>query len=594
MFSTVLAIIVQNAVKELYHCDIDLSSVKIEKTSPDFQGDFTLVVFPLLKISRQNPESTASAIGNFLIENNAAKNIEVIKGFLNITLSDNFVFGILEKNIPDNSFGLVAANEKSPLYLLEFSSPNTNKPLHLGHIRNNLLGWSLAEILKAAGKNVKKINLVNDRGIHICKSMTAFLNDFAGETPENTGTKGDHLAGKYYVAFDKEWRKQSAVLIAGGIGEKEAGDQAPIMIQAREMLRLWEQKDPDTLAVWKKLNTWVLDGFESTYQRLGVDFDQMEFESEIYEEGRNIVLKGVEKGVLQQENDGSVWIDLTAEGLDKKLLLRSDSTTVYMTQDIATAARREVADHPEKMIYVVGNEQEYHFKTLKQTLKKLGYEKASDAIEHFSYGMVELPAGKMKSREGTVVDADDLMDEMHAEAERIGRELGKAGELSDDEASALFEMIGLGALKYFILKVDPKKSILFDPSESIDFTGNTGPFIQYTHARIKSLLRKANEAGKVPSWQKSCEMEIAERSLMLSIFDFPELIQKSASAMSPAMIANYAYELAALFNTFYQKHPVLNEPNEEKQKQRLMLCHSTGVVLKNAMALLGVTLPEKM
>lgn len=594
MFSTALGTIVQNAIKALYHCDIDISTVKIEKTSADYNGDFTLVVFPLLKISRQNPETTATLIGNYLLENNTAENIEVIKGFLNIRLSAEFIFNILKNHVPDQVFGYVKAENDSELYLLEFSSPNTNKPLHLGHIRNNLLGWSLAAILSASGKKVKKINLINDRGIHICKSMVAYLNHFSDETPENTGIKGDHLAGKYYVAFDKEWREQCANLAENGANEKEVGDLAPVMMQARELLRFWEQRDAQTISVWKKLNSWVLEGFESTYKRLGIDFDKTEFESEIYEEGRNIVLKGVQSGILQQDPDGSVWIDLTNEGFDRKLLLRSDSTTVYMTQDIATAIRRAGADFPDKMVYVVGNEQEYHFKILKLTLLKLGYEKAAETILHYSYGMVELPAGKMKSREGTVVDADDLMDEMHAEAERIGRELGKAGEMEDSEAFELFEMIGLGALKYFILKVDPKKSIMFDPSESIDFTGNTGPFIQYTHARIKSLIRKAAESGKIPEWQKGCKLEEEERKLMLLIYDFPEVLQKAAFAMSPAMIANFAYELASAFNSFYQKYSVMNESDESKQKQRLMLCQSTAHVLKNAMSLLGVSLPEKM
>lgn len=584
------------AVKHLYGHEIGTGAIGLEKTKKEIIGDYTIVVFPLLKISRKSPEATATEIGLFL-RDHVKEIIEfnVIKGFLNLVLSDHFWMNFLVKNFSHPDFGFHKTRHERPV-VLEYSSPNTNKPLHLGHIRNNLLGFSLAEILKANGHKVVKVNLVNDRGIHICKSMLAYMKWGNKETPASTGMKGDHLIGTYYVLFNKNYKAEMLNLIEKGLTEAEAERQAPLIMEAQEILRKWEAKDIETVDLWKTMNGWAYEGFDATYRRLGVDFDKIYHESKTYLLGKSLVMEGLQRESLIQKEDGSIWADLRDEGLDEKLLLRSDGTSVYMTQDLGTAQLRYDDYHPSSMIYVVGNEQNYHFDVLKRVLVKLGKAYAAH-IQHLSYGMVELPQGKMKSREGTVVDADDLMDEMFKTAEETTRELGKANELSETEANNLFNKIGMGALKYFILKVDPKKNMLFDPRESIDFNGNTGPFIQYTYARIQSLLGRANAAGF------RCEDENVllqlpllplEKETIVRLYQFQAAVTQAGDEMSPAVIANYLYDLAKGFNQFYQELPVLKEIIEEKVALRILISKFTGDIIKKSMNLLGIEVPERM
>ena len=568
--------------------------IQIQKTRKEFEGDYTLVVFPLLKTSRKSPEATATQIGEHMVSASPAlSGFNVIKGFLNLTLDQKFWGERFSDIAGDEKFGLGAPTGRT--IMVEYSSPNTNKPLHLGHIRNNLLGYSVASILKANGNNVIKANLVNDRGIHICKSMLAWKRFGNGETPESSGMKGDHLVGKYYVEFDKHYKSEIKQLTAQGISEEEAKQCAPVILEAQEMLRKWEAKDPETIALWKMMNGWVYEGFDKTYKDLGISFDKVYYESQTYLLGKNIVEEGLEKGVFYRRDDGSVWIDLTADGLDEKLLLRSDGTSVYMTQDIGTAYQRFEQYNLDELIYVVGNEQNYHFQVLKLILKKLGYD-WSDHIYHLSYGMVELPEGKMKSREGTVVDADDLMDAMVAEARQMSEELGKLEDCSEEEADAVSRMVGLGALKYFILKVDPKKTMLFDPRESIDFNGNTGPFIQYTHARIRSVLRKADEAGidysgKIDPTVNFVQDEI---EIIKQLSDYPDIVRTAGETFSPSLIASYVYDLAKLYNGYYHDHPIIREENQVVRIMRLQLCQQVARMLKAGMGLLGIDVPERM
>ena len=604
------------AIKQLYGQDIPSGSIGLEKTKKEIEGDFTVVVFPLSKISRKSPEATAQDIGNFLVENvKQVREVKVIKGFLNIILKDEFWIAFLHQNQSDEAFGMNVQEEGDPV-LLEYSSPNTNKPLHLGHIRNNLLGFSLSRILQAQGNKVIRMNLVNDRGIHICKSMLAYMKWGNNETPGSAGMKSDHLIGKYYVLFDRKYKEEVKVLMEDGLPEEEANRNAPLMIEAQEVLRKWEAKDPEIRELWLRMNEWAFEGFNETYRKLGVSFDVVQHESETYISGKELVLEGLKSGSLLQRSDGSIWADLQEDGLDEKLLLRSDGTSVYMTQDLGTAQLRYDEFHPSKMIYVVGNEQNYHFDVLKRILKKLGRE-WSDKLFHLSYGMVELPEGKMKSREGAVVDADDLMEEMFSTAEETTRALGKVDAFPQEEARELFRIIGLGALKYFILKVDPKKNMLFDPKESIDFNGNTGPFIQYTYARIQSLLRKA-EAGGLRIENGGAKMEDRElkigdrdrrmesilhslssilrqeKEILKLLHQFPSVVVQAGEGYSPAAIANYVYELSKEYNQFYQEIPVLKEEDKNAVLLRLKLSFFTGNVIKKAMWLLGIEVPERM
>ena len=567
-------------------------NIQIQKTRKEFTGDYTLVVFPMLRASRKSPEATAAEIGEALKEAcEQVADFNVIKGFLNISLKNGFWGERFEQMLDDTSFGQFPATGRT--VMIEYSSPNTNKPLHLGHIRNNLLGYSVAQILGAAGHNVIKANLVNDRGIHICKSMLAWKLYGGGETPASSGMKGDHLVGKYYVEFDKHYKAQIKELVAGGMSEEEAKKNAPVMRQAQEMLRKWEAKDPEVYSLWQTMNGWVYDGFDVTYKALGVDFDKVYYESQTYLLGKHIVDEGLAKGVFFRKEDGSVWIDLTADGLDQKLLLRGDGTSVYMTQDLGTAFRRFEENRLDDMIYVVGNEQNYHFQVLKLILKKLGYD-WSDNITHLSYGMVELPEGKMKSREGTVVDADDLIADMVATAREMSQELGKLDGATEQEAEEISRMVGLGALKYFILKVDPKKTMLFDPRESIDFNGNTGPFIQYTHARIRSILRKAAEAGIDYSHGK-CEKYLPEEiELIKYISDYPTAVKSAAEEFAPSIIGAYVYELAKQFNGYYHDHSILKESDEQVRAMRLRLASLVASVINKGMRLLGISVPERM
>jgi arginyl-tRNA synthetase len=582
---------VAEAVNQLYAIQTEAQKITLQKTRKEFEGDFTVAVFPFVKISRKSPEVTANEIGNFIKENmNEVEDFNVIKGFLNLQISKAYWINFL--NTENNyEFGFSEKTDNKPV-LIEYSSPNTNKPLHLGHIRNNLLGWSVAEILKANGKKVVKVNLVNDRGIHICKSMLSWMKWGNGETPETSGLKGDHLAGKYYVLFDKELKIEIADLIANGSEKEVAEKQAPLILEAQEMLRKWEAKDKATIDLWEKMNGWVYKGFDETYKRLGVDFDKIYYESNTYLLGKRIVDKGLTANILIKKEDNSVWADLTADGLDEKLLLRGDGTSVYMTQDLGTAELRFNDYQASQMIYVVGNEQNYHFDVLKLVLKKLGYEWA-DSINHLSYGMVELPAGKMKSREGTVVDADDLINEMEKTAYEKALELGKIDDFESEEAKQLYYTIAMGALKYFILKVDPQKNMMFNPSESIDFNGHTGPFIQYTHARIKSLLRKAE-------WEGNCFLDekisflSKEKEIIRILHEYPSIIKQAGDNRSPALIANYAFELAKEYNGFYQEIPVFKEENEALKNFRLVLSAFTANVLKSSMGLLGIQVPERM
>ncbi|MDM1550742.1 arginine--tRNA ligase [Empedobacter falsenii] len=580
---------VLEAIQNVYQ--INPESVEIQFTRKEFEGDYTLVVFPLIRTLKGKPEEIGAKIGENLVENNKITAFNVVKGFLNMSLSSVEFLENFTQNAQNSTFGITKVDENSRTVMVEYSSPNTNKPLHLGHVRNNLLGFSVSQIIEAAGNNVIKTQIINDRGIHICKSMIAWEKFGNGETPESANMKGDHLVGKYYVEFDKHYRQEIKELEAQGKTEDEAKKEAPIFLEAQEMLRQWEAHEPKVIELWQKMNGWVYDGFAKTYKRLGVAFDEYLYESNTYILGKDIVEEGLNKGVFYKREDGSVWIDLTAEGLDEKLVLRSDGTSVYITQDLGTAVER-FKNNPtlEELTYVVGNEQDYHFKVLFLILKKLGYSWA-DALHHLSYGMVDLPNGKMKSREGTVVDADDLMQEVYNTAKEISEELGKLDGMSDDEKAELYETIAMGALKYYILKVDPKKRILFDPKESVDFNGNTGPFIQYTFARIQSLLRK--ESPKEFD-VNAIELNDAEKEIVRALYDFEDTIEKAATEMSPALIANYVYELVKLFNSFYQNNPILKNEDENVKNFRLYLSQWVANTIQNSLRLLGIGVPERM
>lgn len=577
------------AVSQLYGATLE--TVEFQATRKEFEGDITVVIFPMLRVVKGNPVQIGEAIGTYIVKHiDVVSKFNVVKGFLNLVLSDAYYLEFF-RSIPDfSSFG--KRQEETEAIMVEFASPNTNKPLHLGHIRNILLGASVAEILKAAGKKVYNTQIINDRGIHICKSMLAWQRFGKGETPESSGLKGDKLVGNYYVKFDKEYKKEIAKLIADGRSEDEAKTEAPSLLEAQEMLRKWEAGDPETVALWKKMNAWVYEGFEKTYASLGVHFDSYYYESDTYLLGKEVIDIGLEKNVFKRKEDGSVWCDLTDEGLDEKIVLRSDGTAVYMTQDIGTAIQR-VKDHPDVngMIYTVGNEQDYHFKVLFLILKKLGYAWAQQ-LYHLSYGMVDLPSGKMKSREGTVVDADDLISDMAKTAADISEELGKIDDFSEVEKKELYQTIGLGALKYYILKVDPKKRILFNPEESVDFQGNTGPFIQYTYARIQSILRKAGPLKKKENY--NILLQDKEKELLKQLQGFPETIQQAAQQYSPALIANYTYELVRLYNSFFQNISIFGADTEEEQHFRVQLSRATGDVIKTAFSLLGIRVPVRM
>ena len=588
---TFIAQIATSSVEALYGA-VEASQIQIQKTRKEFEGDYTLVTFPLLKLSRKAPEATANEIGEHIVKNNPLiSSFNVIKGFLNLSIAPAYWAERFAEERADENYGYGAPTNRT--IMIEYSSPNTNKPLHLGHIRNNLLGYSVAQILKANGHNVIKVNLVNDRGIHICKSMLAWQLYGGGETPASSGMKGDHLVGKYYVEFDKHYKAQVKELVAGGMSEEEAKKKAPIMLAAQEMLRKWEAKNEEVYSLWQTMNGWVYEGFDVTYKALGVDFDKVYYESQTYLLGKSLVQDGLDKGVFFRKEDNSVWIDLEADGLDQKLLLRGDGTSVYMTQDLGTALSRFEENKLDDMIYVVGNEQSYHFQVLKLVLKKLGYE-WSDNIYHLSYGMVELPEGKMKSREGTVVDADDLIEDMVATAREMSEELGKLDGCTKEEADAVCTMVGLGALKYFILKVDPKKTMLFDPRESIDFNGNTGPFIQYTHARICSILRKAEEAGIDYKSASIGELLPAEIELIKSLGEFPAVVATAGENFAPSAIAAYAYDLAKSFNGYYHDHSILREENVEIRQMRVKLAAEVARVINRAMKLLGIDVPQRM
>lgn len=589
-----LSCAVIDAVKALYNIDVEEKSIQLQKTKSDFEGDITLVVFPFTKIARKQPEIIGNEIGQWLKENtDVVDNYNVIKGFLNLSICKGNWVTILNSIYNNDKFGIKEVTEKSPLMMIEYSSPNTNKPLHLGHVRNNLLGYSISQIQKANGWNVVKTNIVNDRGIHICKSMLAWLKYGNGETPESSGMKGDHLVGKYYVEFDKHYKAELKELQEKGMSEEEAKSNSTLMKEAQSMLLKWEQNDPETRKLWKMMNEWVYTGFDETYKRLGVDFDKIYYESNTYLEGKKKVEEGLEKGIFYRRADGSVWADLTSDGLDEKLLLRSDGTSVYMTQDIGTAKIR-YQDYPiDKMVYVVGNEQNYHFQVLSLLLDKLGFKWGKELV-HFSYGMVELPNGRMKSREGTVVDADDLMDGMIEEAAKTSSALGKLNNCSQEEINDINRMVGLGALKYFILKVDPRKNMTFNPEESIDFNGNTGPFIQYTCARIKSVLRKASEQGIKISQAGNISLQDKEISLIQNLTAFPAIVEQAGKDFSPALIANYVYELVKEYNQFYQTSPILKEENAETMNMRLMLSACTVKIIESGMSLLGIEMPDKM
>ncbi|MDY0196795.1 MAG: arginine--tRNA ligase [Tenuifilaceae bacterium] len=590
-----LQLAASKAIEEIYGVLPNLNLVQIQKTKREFEGDFTLVVFPLLKISKKNPEVTAQEIGERLVSSSKAiTSFNVVKGFLNLSLSYTFWCNTLNTIASTIDFGYAKSDSSGKTKMVEFSSPNTNKPLHLGHIRNNLLGFSISRILQANGDKVIKVNLVNDRGIHICKSMLAWQKFGKGETPENSGKKGDHLVGDYYVLFDKEYKKQIEELQAKGMSEEEAKTKAPIILEAQEMLLKWEAKDSEVYSLWQTMNHWVYTGFDVTYSALGIEFDKVYYESETYLLGKSIVNEGLAKGVFVKKPDGSVWIDLNDHGLDEKLLLRADGTSVYMTQDIGTAVQRFNEYHLDDHIYVVGNEQEYHFNVLKLVLLKLDY-KWTDHLYHLSYGMVQLPEGKMKSREGKVVDADDLVEEMVSTAQEMSQELGKLNELNAKEASEIVTMIGLGALKYFILKVDPKKNMTFNPKESIDFNGNTGPFIQYTHARIQSVLRKAIEVGIViPHSINPVELSGKERELIQLVSAFPGVVKQAAEILSPALLANFAYELSKEYNQFYHDFFIIKEEDEKVRQARLLISREVANAIRLSMWLLGIDVPNRM
>lgn len=592
------------AVKELYGADITENMVQLQKTKREFEGSLTLVVFPFLKISRQKPETTAEAIGNWLVENcEHVERFNVVKGFLNLVLAQQSWIKLLNAINADEHYGERKAGADAPLVMIEYSSPNTNKPLHLGHVRNNLLGWSLAQIMEANGNRVVKTNIVNDRGIHICKSMLAWLKWGNGETPESSGKKGDHLIGDYYVAFDKHYREEvkelEAKYVAEGMdaeeAEKKAKDEAPLIKEAHEMLVKWEHNDPEVRALWEKMNSWVYAGFDETYKALGVSFDKIYYESQTYLEGKAKVEEGLKKGLFFRKEDNSVWADLSDEGLDQKLLLRSDGTSVYMTQDIGTAEMR-FNDYPiDKMIYVVGNEQNYHFQVLSILLDRLGFKWGKELV-HFSYGMVELPNGKMKSREGTVVDADDLIAAMIDDARRTSEELGKFADMSDEERAEVARIVGMGALKYFILKVDARKNMLFNPEESIDFNGNTGPFIQYTYARIRSILRKAEAQGiTLPeTFSGNVNLSVKESELIQKMNEYGAAVRQAGIDYSPSGIANYCYELTKEFNQFYHDFSILGADTEDEKILRLLIAKNVAKTLKNGMRLLGIEMPERM
>jgi len=600
------------AVKALYGMDATEKMLQLQKTRSEFEGNLTLVVFPFVKAARKSPEQTAQEIGEYLVANcSAVEKFNVVKGFLNLSIGDGAWLELLSAIDKDDNFGLKPADERAPLVMIEYSSPNTNKPLHLGHVRNNLLGWSLAQIMEANGNRVVKTNIVNDRGIHICKSMLAWLKYGNGETPESSGKKGDHLIGDYYVAFDKHYREEVKELVAQGMDEEKAKQEAPLIKEAHEMLVKWEQNDPEVRALWEKMNSWVYAGFDETYKKMGVGFDKIYYESQTYLKGKAKVEEGLAKGLFERHEDNSVWADLTNEGLDQKLLLRSDGTSVYMTQDIGTAEMR-FQDYPiDKMIYVVGNEQNYHFQVLSILLDRLGFKWGKELV-HFSYGMVELPNGKMKSREGTVVDADDLMQLMVDDAYKISMESGKFDDMTEEERREIARIVGMGALKYFILKVDARKNMLFNPEESIDFNGNTGPFIQYTYARIRSILRKAQDNGQwtmdngqlaAPSEAEvhnyplsiiHCTLSPKEIELIQKMNEFGAAVEQAGKDYSPSGIANYCYELTKVFNQFYHDYSILNEPDADKRAVRLMLAKNVAKIIKSGMGLLGIEVPERM
>ena len=589
MIEEILKQEIEKCLTELYLASEQ--SIQFQKTRKDFKGDVTLVVFPLLRASKKGPEQTAEEIGNYLKVNvDEVADFNVVKGFLNLEITQEYWYNQFVLAYNTDNYGVVKADENAPTYLVEYSSPNTNKPIHLGHLRNNFLGYSVAEIIKASGKNVKKVQIINDRGIHICKSMIAWQEYGNGETPDSSGIKGDHLVGKYYVEFDKYYKKEVADLVADGMEKGLAEKEAPIFKKAQEMLLRWEKNDPAVIALWEKMNQWVYDGFAITYKRLGVDFDKNYYESDTYLLGKKVVEIGLDKGVFYKKEDGSVWIDLSAEGLDEKIILRSDGTAVYMTQDIGTAIQRHEDFNFSHMAYTVANEQDYHFKVLFLILDKLGYDWAKNCY-HLSYGMVDLPSGRMKSREGTVIDADDFMQEMVDTAKNIAKELGKLEGMTDEDANALYEVVGMGALKYFLLKVDPRKRMLFDPKESIDFNGNTGPFIQYTYARIQSLKRKHTAQVDMPN---AVAITAKEQEIIKLLTEFPDAIQEAAISYSPALVANYVYDLVKEFNNYYQNTAILNAESEDLINFRLGLSIKVGEVIKTAMRLLGAGVPDRM
>ena len=583
------------ALKSLYGLEVEASTIVPQTTKKEFEGNLTIVVFPFLKASHKAPDATAKEIGDYLVANcEAVKEYNVIKGFLNITVEPKFWLGVLDHIHATKDYGFKTADDNSELVMIEYSSPNTNKPLHLGHVRNNLLGYSLSRIMQANGYKVVKTNIVNDRGIHICKSMLAWQKWGNGATPESTGKKGDHLIGDFYVAFDKHYKAEVKELEEKGMTKEEAEAASPLMQEAREMLRRWEAGDEEVRSLWRTMNSWVYAGFDETYKRMGVDFDKIYYESQTYLEGKEKVLEGLEKGIMYRKEDNSVWADLTADGLDHKLLLRSDGTSVYMTQDIGTAKLR-YQDYPiDKMIYVVGNEQNYHFQVLSLLLDKLGFKWGKDLV-HFSYGMVELPEGKMKSREGTVVDADDLMDAMVQNAKEMSAEMGKLQDLPQEEADKISAIIGLGALKYFILKVDPRKNMTFNPKESIDFNGNTGPFVQYTYARIQSVLRKAADKQVSEAFDASAvALNDKEISLIQRLSDFPAIVAEAGRTYSPALVANYVYELVKEYNQFYHDYKILGEENADLRGFRLTLSRTVGDIIRQGFWMLGIEVPERM
>ena len=594
---SIIAEAVAKAVKELYGVEADAASIQPQTTKKEFEGNLTIVVFPWVKAARKSPEAVGTEIGNWLVDNEpAVDRFNVIKGFLNIVIEPSFWSSVLSHIAVDEKWGITPVTDASPLAMVEYSSPNTNKPLHLGHLRNILLGYSLSQILAACGNRVVKTNIVNDRGIHICKSMLAWQKWGEGATPESTGKKGDHLIGDYYVLFDKHYREQVKELMESGLSEDEAKAQAPLILEAREMLRKWEAKDPEVRGLWQKMNEWVYAGFDATYQRMGVGFDKIYYESDTYLEGKELVLKGLEEGIMERHDDGSVWADLTADGLDNKLLLRADGTSVYMTQDIGTAKLR-YRDYPiDKMIYVVGNEQNYQFQVLSILLDRLGFKWGKDLV-HFSYGMVNLPNGRMKSREGTVVDADDLMADMVADAKKVIEERGEIKKLdgaTPEEVDTIAETVGMGALKYFLLKVDPRKNMTFNPEESIDFNGNTGPFIQYTYARIRSVLRKAAESGVATADYSAVKPGEREIALIQRLADFSSTVSEAGRTYSPALIANYAYDLVKEYNQFYHDCTILGETDPAVRSLRLALSATTARTVKTALGLLGINVPERM